>query len=128
MKIIKSLNNKKSVLIMEEIETKDIYYIIMELCISNLEENIKNRNKLLSIEEIKIILIELNKALKKMNELKRIHGNITLSNILLSIDKINKISIKLADYVLNKSLKNNLNSQSYWFQIILILLKFYKEI
>ena len=57
-----------------------------------------------------------------MNELK-----ITLSNILLSIDKINKISIKLADYGLNKSLKNNLNSQSYWFQIILILLKFYKE-
>ena len=62
-----------------------------------------------------------------MNELKIIYGNITLSNILLSIDQINKISIKLSDYGLNKSLKNNLNSQSYWFQIILILLKFYKE-
>ena len=36
-----------------------------------------------------------------MNELKIIHGNITLSNILLSIDKINKISIKLLDYGLN---------------------------
>ncbi len=50
-----------------------------------------------------------------MNELKIIHGNITLSNILLSIDKINKISIKLSDYGLNKSLKYNLNSQSYLF-------------
>ena len=40
-----------------------------------------------------------------MNELKTIHGKITISNILLSIDKINKISIKLSDYGLNKSLK-----------------------
>ena len=115
MKTINSLNNENSVLIIEEIETKDNYYIIMELCTSNLEEYIKNRNKPLSTEEIKIILIELNKALKKMNELKIIHGNITLSNILLSIDQINKISIKLSDYGLNKSLKNNLNSQSYLF-------------
>ena len=98
MKTINSLNNENSVLIIEEIETKDNYYIIMELCTSNLEEYIKNRNKPLSTEEIKIILIELNKALKKMTELKIIHGNITLSNILLSIDKINKISIKLSDY------------------------------
>ena len=37
----------------------------MKIYISNLEEYKKNRNKLLSIEEIKIILIELNKALKK---------------------------------------------------------------
>jgi serine/threonine protein kinase len=115
MKTINSLNNENSVLIIEEIETKDNYYIIMELCTSNLEEYIKNRNKPLSTEEIKIILIELNKALKKMNELKIIHGNITLSNILLSIDQINKISIKLSDYGLNESLGNNLKSQSYLF-------------
>ena len=58
-----------------------------------------------------------NKSLNpfETREIKRIHGNITLSNILFSIDKINKISIKLSDYGLNKSLKNNLNSQSYLF-------------
>ena len=36
MKTINSLNNENSVLIIEEIETKDNYYIIMELCISKL--------------------------------------------------------------------------------------------
>ena len=33
MKIIKSLNNENSVLIIEEIETKDNYYKIMEMYI-----------------------------------------------------------------------------------------------
>ena len=41
----------------------------------------KIRNKGLSIEELKDLLFELNKILKKMNELNIIYRNLKLSNI-----------------------------------------------
>ena len=59
------------------------------------------RNEGLSIEEIKEILIQLNNIF--MNNIGDI--NLTLSNIVICLDKPNKIKFKLANYQL---IKNNL--------------------
>ena len=53
------------------------------------------RNESLPIDEIKEILIQLNDILRDMNEKQLIYKSLKLSNILISLDKINKISIKL---------------------------------
>ena len=94
VKIMELNKLENSVDIIETFETKDNLYIIMELCLINLEEYIKIKNKGLSIEEIKEILYQINIILKNM-ENKDININLKLSNILITIDKINKIIIKL---------------------------------
>ena len=43
----------------------DYYYIVMDLCINNLEDYIKNRENEFSINEIKEILNQINNNLKK---------------------------------------------------------------
>ena len=53
------------------------------------------RNESLPIDEIKEILKQLNDILRDMNEKQLIYKSLKLSNILISLDKINKISIKL---------------------------------
>ena len=88
--------------IIETVNTKEYFYIIMEFCLINLEEYMKIRNEGLSIDEIKEILNELNNSLKKVKENKIIYNDLKLSNILISLNKINKISIKLCG--LNKNI------------------------
>ena len=102
---------ENSVNIIETFETKDNLYIIMELCLINLEEYIKIKNKGLSIEEIKEILHQINIILKNMQN-KNINLNIKLSNILITIDKINRIIIKLSDFGLDKKKDENLTMSS----------------
>ena len=51
-------------------DTKDFCYIIMHLCIINLEDYIKSRENKIAINEIKEVLILLNNAFKIMNEKK----------------------------------------------------------
>ena len=110
MKILKSEN---SVSFIEAFNTKDNFYIVMELCLINLEEYMKIRNEELSIQELKEILIQINKILKKMKEENIIHRDLKLSNILIDLNKINKISFKLCNFNLSKNtnlkLKSNLN-------------------
>ena len=96
IKKMKLLNTENNISIIETIDTKYYFYIIMEFCILNLEEYMKLRKEGLSIEEVKDILIQLNKILKKINENKIIYQNLRLSNIFISLNKINKISIKLS--------------------------------
>ena len=66
----------------------DLYYI-------NLKEYLEIREKLLSINEIKELLIKINKTLKELK-----NKNINIENINFSnfSDKINKISIKINNY------------------------------
>ena len=118
--VIKEINKKKLKLseqqlkeliidknsIIEIINSKEYFYIIMEFCLINLEEYMKIRNEGLSIDEIKEILIELNKSLKKIKENNIIYKDLKLSNILISLNKINKISIKLCG--LNKNINDEL--------------------
>ena len=58
------INKDNLISIIEIINSKDYYYIVMELCLINLEEYMKIRDKGLSIEELREFLIELNKTLK----------------------------------------------------------------
>ena len=112
----KKLKSENIVEIIDKFETKDYYYLIMELCYISLDDYLKIRKDPLSIEEIKELLLELNKCFKEMKEKKIIHKNIKLSNILLSLNKsnINKICFKLSDFGLsnfvNEYKTNNMSS------------------
>ena len=44
-----------------------------------------------------------------MNELNIIHIDLKLSNILISLNKINKISFKLCDFGISKNMKDELS-------------------
>ena len=92
IEIMKKLKSDNSLLLIDNIETKDSYYLILELCYMSLEEYIKERKDNLSIEEIKEVLLKLNKSLKEMKEKNILHRDLKPSNILLSLNKskINK--------------------------------------
>ena len=97
---------ENSVDIIETFDIHDSFYIIMELCLVNLEEYMKIKNKGLSIEEIKEILYQINKIIKDMED-KNIKINLKLSNILITTNKINRILIKLSDFGLDKNEDEN---------------------
>ena len=108
MNIIKSEN---SVNFKDKIDTKDYFYIIMDLCIINLEDYIKSRENEITINEIKEVLIQLNNVFKIMNNKKIIHRDLKPSNILISLDRLDKCLIKLSDYGSSKfiNLSNTIN-------------------
>ena len=81
----------------------------MALCLTNLEEYMKIRDKGLTIEELRDFLIELNKILKTKE---MIYRDLNLSNILISLNEINKISIKISDLGLNKKINEELTMTS----------------
>ena len=68
IEVMKKMKGENSVKVIENVETEDSFYIISELCHSNLEEYLNSRKKGLLIEEIKELLIDLNKGLKVMYE------------------------------------------------------------
>ena len=104
--IMEKMNLENSINLKETFENNKYYYIIMDLCICNLEEYIKMREDFLSIYEILEILNQLNNTFKLLNKENIIHMDLKPSNILLSIDKIDKIKFKLSDYGSSKELKN----------------------
>ena len=113
--IMKKLNSENSVSLIDTIETKEYYYLILELCYISLEDYIKMRKEPLSIEEIREVLLELNECLKEMKNKNIIHRNLKPSNILLSLNKlkINKICFKISDFGLNKLNEgSNINKMS----------------
>ena len=95
--IMQKIESDNSVKLIERVETEDSFYIISELCDLSLEEYLNKRKESLSIEEIKELLIDLNKGLKVMNNYNVIHGDIKPSNILLSLNKnnVNKLCFKI---------------------------------
>ena len=113
IEIMKKLKSDNSLLLIDEIETKESYYLILELCYISLDEYIKERKDNLSIDEIREVLLELNKSLKEMKEKNILHRDLKPSNILLTLNKskINKISFKISDFGLSKLLDEN-NSMS----------------
>ena len=115
IEIMKKLKSENSVSLIETIETPESYFIIMELCLMNLEQYLKIRKTPLSIDEIREILFDLNNSLKEIYSQNILHRDLKPSNILLSINKtkINKISFKISDYGLSKlfdgSVVNNIS-------------------
>ena len=106
--IMKIVNLENKISIIEEFEDEENFYIIMELCVIDLEKYINEiRGNVLSIEEIKIILLQINNVFKKLEENKIIHSNLKLSKILLSLDKIDKIKFKLSNFSSSKKLNKD---------------------
>ena len=102
--IMKKLKSENIISLIEIIETSESYFIVSEYCYMSLEEYMNKRNNSLSIEEIKELLLDLNKGLKEMNDNNIIHRDLKPSNILLSFNKskINKICFKISDFGLSK--------------------------
>ena len=111
IEIIKQLNSENTLLPIETIESLDSYFIVSEIYNMTLEEYIKKRKEPLSLDEIKEILFELNKLFKSMNEKNIIHGNLNLSNILITINKskLGKLNFKIANFGLNELKEHNFN-------------------
>ena len=90
MKETERMKNEENIVKINEIkEDNNLFYMIMDLYSFNLENYLKIRDKPLSINEIKEILLQLNKIFKKLNEENIIYGNLKLSNILINLDEIN---------------------------------------
>ena len=102
------MDGEYSVHVIEDIETDDSFYIIMELWDTNLEKYLLNLKRGLTIEEIKKLFKKLNKVFKRMEENNIIHGNLKLSNILIKNDK-NDLIPMLSDYGKKASLDERLN-------------------
>ena len=103
---IKQIKSENIVEIKELIDNKNMYYIIMELYSYNLENYLLNKNKPLSINEIREILIQLNYSLSNFYNEKIINGNIKASNILIDSNEMNEIlSIKLSYFNLMKFIR-----------------------
>ncbi len=96
--ILKKINLPINSSLRETINTEKNFYIIMDLALSNIEEFLKMRDEPLSINEIKEILIQLNEDLKIKERENIIMKDMKLSNILIFLNKINKITIKLSDF------------------------------
>ena len=62
---MKKLKSENTISLIEIIETLESYFIVSEYCCMSLEEYMNKRNNSLSIEEIKKLLLDLNKGLKK---------------------------------------------------------------
>ena len=109
IEIMKKIKNENLVLLKETFETKEYFYIVMELCICNLEEYIKMKENNLSINEIKQVLIQLNNILQLTLKEKIILKDLKPKNILISLDKLDKIIIKLSNYGSSKEFDNTMN-------------------
>ena len=95
---MKKLENDNSVTLKETFDTKDYFYIVMELCICNLEQCIQMRENGFSIDEIKKLLIQINNTLKLSKDKNIIHRNLKPSNILISLNKIDNYLFKLSKF------------------------------
>ena len=95
IEIMSKLKNENCISLKETFDTNDFFYIVMELCICNLEECIKMREKGLSINEIKQVLLQINNTLKLMLKQNLIHRDLKPSNILISLNKIDNCLFKL---------------------------------
>ena len=107
MNIIKSENIVK---FKSKIDSKDYFYIIMDLCINNLENYIKSRENDITIKEIKEILNQLNNVFKIMNNNKIIHKDLKPRKILISLDRLDKCLIKLSGSNKNINLSNTITN------------------
>ncbi len=93
--------NENYVSLVETFKDQNYLNIILELCLWNLDEYISMKEESLSINEIKYILIQINKALKFLIKKKKSnHRNLEVSDILISF-QINKTIIKLSNFFVN---------------------------
>ena len=93
----KNQENKNAVKFYEFFDNTDEFAIIMELCDENMIKHLAKKKEAFQIKEVKEIMVQLNKTLKKMNENKIIYGDLKLENILIKYDdkENTKYTVKL---------------------------------
>ena len=79
----------------------------------DLEDYVKNRKDSISVNEVKVVLIQLNNSIKKIFEKQNIHGYLEPKKILIFLT-LDKCIIKLSNYSSNKFkiYKNYLNNST----------------
>lgn len=83
IKCLKEMDGEYSVHLIEEKETNEYFYLVMDIWDSNLEKKLTEKKSGLSMEEIEHIFNKLNIVFKRMFNKKIIHGNLKLENIFL---------------------------------------------
>ena len=78
--IMVKINTENSIKLIETIDTPDFYYIIMELCICNLEDCLKIRENPFSTNEVREVLLQLNNTFKILQKTKIVHRDLKPSN------------------------------------------------
>ena len=110
IEIMKKIKNENIISIKELIDNEEYFYIVMDLYEYNLEDYIKRREDSISVNEVREILIQLNKTFKKILKENITHINLHPKNILISVNKLDKCLIKLSNYGEDKyinSIKEN---------------------
>ena len=128
IEVMKKLNQNNSIL-KETFETKEYFYIVMEICICNLENYIQMREKGLSSNEIKQILIQINNILKiLLNEDIQLR-DLNTRIILISLNKIDNTLIKLSNLISPEIInyEGDLSKSVLWSLGILIYYMTFKE-
>ena len=107
MKSMKGKNdeNKNTVKFYEYCHNKFEFVIVMELCDESLNDFLIRKKKFNS-DEIYYILTQLNKSFKRMNQLKIVHRDLNLKNILVKYEneEKTKYTLKLADYGISRTM------------------------
>ena len=117
IELMNKIKTENIINIKEIIDTKEYIYIIMDLCECNLEDYIINREKPVSINEIRHFLIEINNVFKIMLNQNIIHNNLNPRHFLLSFERLDKCIIKLSPYgsikpIDQSIIDSNINSKS----------------
>ena len=105
IKILNSLSNfENSVKYYGYYDVGNQKKIILEKCDEDLKKFMLRKNKSLTVEEIKIILIGLNKVFEEMQRQGIIHRDLKLENFLIKYKDENKkdFIVKLSDYGIAK--------------------------
>jgi len=103
--ILTKCQSENVVKLIDFVESKDYYDIILEHCDSDLKTILKKRKEGYSIPEIRNIMNQLNNAFKVLEANNIIHRDIKLENILVKyLDYSNKseMLIKLGDFGLSR--------------------------
>ena len=109
VELLKKMEGENSLHLIENSETNDSFYIITEIWDTDLEKYISDKKTSLTIEEIKNLFKKLNNGLKRMVDNGIIHGNLTLSNILIKTNENNEMIPLLNEFGKNEILDEKLN-------------------
>ena len=110
LELMRKMNHKHSVGLLDFFETEENYNLILELCDTDLDEVLKRKNKGFNELELQIIMSQFNSVFSKMRQNQIIHRDLKLKNIMVKYDNTIPIIgfiIKLSDYGFSKELMEN---------------------
>jgi serine/threonine-protein kinase ULK/ATG1 len=115
LSIMKFISSENSVKLIEDFETEDNYNFVMELCDSDLDEELKKnvKKKDIGFNELEVyeIMTQFNNVFLKMQKERIIHRDLKLKNILIKYNKdipYLGFAIKLSDFGFSKFMDSDL--------------------